>query len=104
MLSQIIKLKEENTLKDFHWITRKLVAAIGYGHTSINGRNEERKFSDALHFPLGSRFVNDHLYIVTDLSQFDNLTTGTEIISINGRSSKAMLYNMMQRVSSDGLK
>ena len=101
--SQILQLKEENTLRDFHWIARKLIASIGCGHTALNGKNEERKISDSLHFPLETRFIGNQLYITQNDNHYPKLKTRDEIKSINGQSVESMLSSMMQRVSSDGL-
>ena len=101
--SQILELNDQNTLRDFHWIARKLIATIGCGHTALNGQNEERKIPDSLHFPLDARFVGDQLFIAKHNATYPDLKAGAEILSINGQSSKSMLYSMMQRVSSDGL-
>ncbi len=101
--NQILQFKEENTLREFHWIARKLIATIGCGHTALTGRIEERQISDSLHFPLDVRFVGDQLFIVQSDMRYPSLPSGTEILSINGQSSKSLLYSMMQRVSSDGL-
>ena len=101
--SQIEQLDEENSLRGFHWNARKLIASIGCGHTALNGKNEERKISDSLHFPLSTRFVGDQLYIVHNDERYPSLLSGTEIISINGQSTKAILDSTIKRVSSDGL-
>ena len=101
--TQINALEKENTLRDFHWIARKLIASIGCGHTSLNGQLEERNIADSLHFPIDTRFVGDQLFVIHDDDRFPSLPIGTEIKMINGQLSESILRSMIQRVSSDGL-
>ena len=100
--AQIVQLREESTLREFHWNARKLIASIGCGHTSLTGQLEERKVADSMRFPLDTRFVGDQLLLINDSENYSELTSFTEILSINNQSAKEILYNLMPRVSSDG--
>lgn len=101
--SQIARLQDENTLRDFHWNARKLIASIGCGHTSLTGQLDERRIKNEKRFPLNTRFIGDRLFLISDFDRNDKLTTKTEILSINGEPTKDILYSMMDRVSVDGL-
>lgn len=100
--AQISLLKEENTLREFHWNARRLIASIGCGHTSITGQLEERKVTDSMRFPLDTRFVGDQLILINDSENYSELTSFTEILSINNQTVKEILYDLMLSVSSDG--
>lgn len=101
--SQINALQEENTLRDFHWNARKLIASIGCGHTSLSGQLEERRIKNDMRFPLDTRFIADRLFLINDSEKNKSLITKTEILSINGQLVKDVLASMMKRVSADGL-
>lgn len=100
--SQIAKLKDQNTISEFHWIARKLVASIGCGHTSLSGKLKEREVSDSIRFPLDVKFIGERLFLIRDSDKNNSLISGTEILQINNQSVIDVLRSIMQRISSDG--
>jgi hypothetical protein len=96
------------TAREFHRLLLPLVASLRHGHTTLTlpsqgvGYRLRRLSKERRYFPFEVRVLENRLYVVSDLSEEQNVAPGAQILAINGRPASALLDTMRGYVSADG--
>ena len=89
---------------EFYRILAPAVYFMGDGHTFI--LPEKRLYYHIINeigvFPIKPVFIDKKFYVYRNYSQDESLTTGTEIVSINGISSQEIIKDLLPFVQIDG--
>ncbi|MCV6629866.1 MAG: S41 family peptidase [Flavobacteriaceae bacterium] len=89
---------------EFRWHVRQIVSAIGCSHSGFQGMyTEVEMLPPTLRFPMQVAWVGQQLYVV-DAYQQEDLSAGTEILRINGRTVKALLQEVYKRIPSQAVR
>ncbi len=80
-----------------------IVAELRCGHSflSVSANIERHMKEEALFFPLEVRILENRLFVISD-SYDKGIRPGTEILSINGRSSDDIIRSISSNMSTDG--
>jgi len=89
---------------DFYIIARKLVGIINCGHTKLHLPDGfwEKLTDSVRHFPFKIYYSDDKIYIEENYSDNNLLIRGTEILSINDKTSSTLVKDLLQLITSDG--
>jgi hypothetical protein len=102
-------LTENTPTEDYYLKLRYIMASIKHGHNSLTLPHEEgvnyrlsslaksKKF-----FPFAIRILNNRVFVAVNTSANDKLTTGTEILSINGESVSKILEKQLPLMFANG--
>jgi len=85
---------------EFYWICRKIVAAIGCGHTRVT--NPRIQFPDSLRFPIQAQFIDSKLFVINSLTNGIYLNKGDEILTINGQNVAKIKAEIFKYLPADG--
>ena len=89
---------------EFYRILAPAVYFMGDGHTFI--LPEKRLYYHIINeigvFPIKPVFIDKKFYVYRNYSQDESLTTGTEIVSIDGISSQEIIKDLLPFVQIDG--
>lgn len=86
----------------FYRLINPVVTAVHCGHTNLSISEElliERE--GAMFLPIKVTLINDKLFALEDDVEA-GLTAGDEIVSINGKSSKEIINQLISNTSGDG--
>jgi tetratricopeptide (TPR) repeat protein len=92
------------TYSEFIWHCSELVANINCGHSSIPMyfMQESEMLPANLRFPMELYNINGKLYVADALINKKMVNSGTEIRSINGKSSTEIIKDINKHISSQG--
>lgn len=95
-------IKDGMTELEFYRLINPIVTAVGCGHTTLSvsealvmNRKDTAKF-----FPLEVTLVNSKLYVLEDDLE-NGISAGTEIVSINRKTSEDIINVLLENISSD---
>ena len=100
-------VKDSLTEPEFRNVLNEIVAVLRCGHTSVRHSTKYTRYlswKPPSGFPLGVKITDDStLIIVTNVNRNDSLLSrGDKILSINNRSSKALIDSLFPLVPGDG--
>lgn len=97
-------LKDSMTDLDFYRLLAPLQKVIKNGHTMVIPSEQwsDYKVKELPLFPFGVYWKEERLYILKNLSRDTTIQDGTEILSINGRSTKAIVDQLVASITRDG--
>jgi len=99
-------IKDSMTETQFRTILSFVIAQIDCGHTSIRASKAYSNYLDTARlrqFPLIMKFWPDTMVVVTDLNRRDSiLKRGTQILSINGRTTRQLTDTLFPYIVTDG--
>ncbi len=102
-------LTENTPTENYYLKLRLIMASIKHGHGGINFSQEEgvnyrlsslaksKKF-----LPFTIRIIDKRVFVATNCSSNENLTTGTEILSVNGESVGKLLEKFLPLMFANG--
>ena len=102
-------LSENTRAEDYYLKLRLIMAGIRHGHNGIELPQEDgvnyrlsslaksKKF-----LPFAIRIIDNRVFVATNCSSNDKLTTGSEILSINGESVAKLLGNFLPLMFANG--
>ena len=95
---------DSTTYAEFIWHCSELVANINCGHSAIPMyfQQESEMLPDSLRFPLELFYIDGRLYVADALTNKDIIQTGTEVFSINGKSSVEITEDIFKHIASQG--
>jgi C-terminal processing protease CtpA/Prc len=101
------QLKDSMTEASFRKILTYVTAQIKCGHTTVRWSKEWSKYLDTTRqlslFPLSVKIIGNQAVVTGNLHRKDAvLTTGTELVSINGRSVPFLIDTLVKYISLDG--
>lgn len=94
------QLADSVTVTDFYRLAAPLVAMIGDGHTTMWFPYDEYRANGRPRLPLAVTVHQDST-IMVDHSAEGTVPAGSELLSVNGRSSREMVAEMMRYVSGE---
>ncbi len=93
----------ETTYSEFSYICNKIIAAISCAHTGMSGFYPENEMlPQSLKFPMQTRWIDGHLYIMDPMENKDNVKPKDEILTINGVSVAKVMENIYQHIVAQG--
>ena len=97
-------IKNNTTYGEFIWHCGELVANINCGHSAIPMyfEQESEMLPANLRFPIELFNINGKLYVADALINKIKVKSGTEIQTINGKSSTEIIEDINKHVSSQG--
>lgn len=97
-------IKNNTTYSEFIWHCSELVANINCGHSGIPMyfKQESEMLAANLRFPIELFNINGKLYVADALINKKKVKPGTEIQTINGKSSTEIIEDINKHVSSQG--
>ncbi len=97
-------ITNNTTYSEFIWHCSKLVANINCGHSAIPMyfEQESEMLPANLRFPLELFNIEGKLYVADALNNKKKVKSGTEIQTINGKSSTEILEDINKHISSQG--
>jgi hypothetical protein len=101
-------LEKPMTVREFYALLLPVVAGVRHGHTTLTAPIDSvgyrlRELSKAgSYFPFGLRIIDEKVHVLTNLSEDPAISTGAEIVSINGRPTAEIVARMLTCVSADG--
>lgn len=101
------QLKDSMTEASFRKILSYVTAQIKCGHTTVRWSKEWSKYLDTTRqlslFPLSVKIIGTQAMVTGNLHRKDSiLTSGTELVSINGRSIPFLIDTLGKYISLDG--
>jgi len=99
---QLARIDGPKTLGEFYRIAAPLVAAVGCVHTALSAPGDFWSAAPPRFFPLRIAFFGGRAYALPSKPSSDQVLTGSEILSINGRDISAISQDLKSLVSSDG--
>ncbi len=100
--SKVASLDENATRSDLMWAMSEILASIGCAHSRMSFFNqEERLIEVSARFPVDVRMHGGRLYVMDPLSNFEHVSKGEEIVSINGISVPQLTQEIFTHISSD---
>ncbi len=73
------------TFAQFIWHCDEIIASVNCSHTSVSGFYQELEMLPVgLSFPLQTRWINDHLFVIDPMNNRSKVKMKAEITSING--------------------
>jgi len=96
------RIEDDMTELDFYRLVNPIVVAAGCGHTnlSVSEALEINRADTARFFPLKVTLIGDTLYVMEDDAD-NNIRTGNEVISINGKTSGEIVRTLSDNISGD---
>lgn len=100
---QFMLLKDGMSELDFYRVLAPVLPVLGCGHTNIYVSKDYEAYlkQHGEYIPLLVRYVEDRLFVCENLSEAD-IPTGSEIISINGRSIPDIIQLLYKNLPADG--
>ncbi len=102
-------LTENTPTEDYYLKLRYIMASLKHGHGGISLVQEDgvnyRLFSLAKSkkfFPFAIRILNNRVFVAVNTSANDKITTGTEIVSINGESVAKIIEKQLPLMFANG--
>jgi len=97
-------ITDNTPYSEFMWHCREIIAHVNCSHTSMGGFNPENKMlSPSQRFPLQTRWVNEHLFVIDPLNNEQQVARKDEILSINGRAVSELIADIYSHTPSQGL-
>ncbi len=92
------------TVLEFFRIAAPVVAAVKNGHTSLRLPEDDQQVLEQQIplLPLGVRVLGGEIFVVRDFSDISPSLAGSEVLAINGVSSRELVRRMLALVSADG--
>ncbi|MEM9050767.1 MAG: S41 family peptidase [Bacteroidota bacterium] len=105
--SLLATITEEISKYDLYKKVAQMAALSNEGHFSL-GNDKDFVHSDVWNseepfFPLFVVIIEDSIYVYYDLSEENQLQKGDQILSINGRTSKEIITEMITYIPTDGV-
>ncbi|WP_460219394.1 S41 family peptidase [Psychroserpens sp. MEBiC05023] len=97
-------ITDNTTYADFIWHCSELVANINCGHSAIPMyfQQESEMLLDTLRFPMELFYIDGRLYVADALTNNHSIRAGTEVFSINGKSSIEITEDIFKHISTQG--
>ena len=97
------KLYDDMTELDFYKLVTPIIAEVKCGHTFLTVSKAYDLFMNynAKYLPFEITVIDNKIYITKDNSS-NNIEKGTEIISINSKSSNQIIDDILPHLTSDG--
>lgn len=99
-------LKDNMTELDFYRVLSPVISKINSGHTWLNFSEafEKERTDKAVYLPLDLKVIDDKLYMmyIYGRSPDINIPYDSEILSIDGKSSKDIIETMKNDIAADG--
>lgn len=97
-------IDENTSFAEFRWMCAEIIAQVNCSHTS-SGRfyPENRMLHLKNRFPLQTRYIHDHLYVVNANNSADIVFPKDEILSINGIRVEELVEEIYRHIPSQGL-
>lgn len=93
----------ETTYSEFSYICNKIIAAISCAHTGMGGFYPENEMlPQSIKFPMQTRWIDGHLYIMDPMENKDNVKPKDEILTINGVPVAKVMENIYQHIVAQG--
>lgn len=94
---------EATTFAEFIWHCDEIIASINCSHTSVSGFYQELEMLPiALSFPLQTRLISDHLYVIDPMNNDKKVEIKSEITSINGVPTIDVIKEIYKHLPSQG--
>lgn len=100
--NQFGQITDSTTIGGFYWLCSPVVASINCGHTFIQLPKQFYDISNSVLFPLDAQYINSKLFVLDAKNNSDKLSSGTEILAINGVDVAVLRKEIFQHLSSDG--
>ena len=94
--------------RDFHRRLAPLVAALGHGHVTLERPVPSLRYctrfldSTAHYLPYALQIADRHVYITADLSSASPFSPGTELLTVDGVPTAALIDSIEHYLSADG--
>ncbi len=95
-------ITERTTFSEFYWHCREIIANVNCTHTYLWDHFDEPDIPLALRFPLETRWVNNHLYVIDPLNNTEKVSKKDEVESINGILISNLMTDILNHFSSQG--
>jgi len=100
-------IKDSMTEPQFRTILSYVIAKVDCGHTSVRASKAYARYLDTARlpqFPLVLKFWTDTMVVAANLNRRDStLKRGTQVLSINGRTTRQLTDTLFNYVVADGL-
>jgi hypothetical protein len=100
-------IRDSMTEPQFRTILSYVIAKVDCGHTSVRASKAYARYLDTARlpqFPLVLKFWNDTMVVAANLDRRDTiLHRGTQVFSINGRTTQQLTDTLFNYVVTDGL-
>lgn len=101
------KFQEKQTYGAAYLAISKLLASLQCDHTFASFYNQNALIKSVIHrqkdkLPFTFRWIAGKMIVIYDASENQDLTRGTEVVSINGISAKVIKEKLSGYISSDG--
>lgn len=96
-------IDHETTFAEFSFLCNKIIAAVCCAHTGMGGLYPENEMlPQLLKFPMQTRWIDGHLYVIDPMENSDKVNAKDEILTINGVSVSSIIENIYQHVVAQG--
>jgi Peptidase family S41 len=103
-------LKNNDDTEQFYMKVRYCMAMLKHGHDGVEMTNGETGINYKMnampatrkHLPFVMEYLGDRLYLLNNCSSNKNITNGSEIISINGKTITSLNKQMIQYIFANG--
>lgn len=95
-------ITERTTFSEFYWHCREIIANVNCTHTYLWDHFDEPDIPLALRFPMETRWVNNHLYVIDPLNNTEKVSKKDEVESINGILISNLMTDILNHFSSQG--
>lgn len=96
-------ITDHTTYSQFAWHCSEIIASVHCSHTSMGSFYPENAMLPlSLRFPLQTRLVNGHLYIIDPLTNSDKVKVKDEIKSVNGIAVAQLIADLYKHIPAQG--
>lgn len=103
MNNEIDNLPEKVSEVEFFKVCARLTSHFRTGHTTPMRNLSESKFPFRRLFPFETKFINDKLFVIKNLTILNSIPIGSEIIEINNKSINQVINEWSKLVSYENL-
>jgi len=97
------QITESTTFGEFSFLCNKIIASVHCSHTGMGGFYPEHEMLPiSRFFPMQTRWIDNHLYVMDPLNNKDLVKAKDEILTINGVPVATIINDIYQHIPSQG--